>query len=135
MDPLSVSTGVITILQATTAMISICYNFKAALRKTPWSLTRIIDELQCLRDILESLEKLAQEIDQPSRVGKRPVFRLLCQPKDGPFVICLRELSFLEKEMKCSSYAGIKGLKKKAALQALGWQLKDNDAKGMAGPH
>jgi hypothetical protein len=129
MDPLSISTGVITLLQATTAMISMCYNFRAALKNTPWSLTRIIDELKCLRNILESLEELAQDLDQPSRLGKRPVFKLLCEPDNGPLVVCLRELSCLEKKIKSSSYAGIKGLKRKAALQALGWQLEDDDAK------
>lgn len=129
MDPLTISTSVITLLQATTAIISVCYNFRAALKNAPWSLTSIIEELKCLRSILESLEELAQGLDKPSGLGKRPVFESLSDPDNGPLVICLRELSILDKKMKSSGYAGTAGLRRKAALQALGWQLKDRDAK------
>jgi hypothetical protein len=58
MEPLSITTGVITILQATTTVITICYNFRAALKNESWSLTSIINELKGLRDILERLEEL-----------------------------------------------------------------------------
>lgn len=129
MDPLSITASVITLLQATTAIISICYSFRAALKNAPWSLTRIIDELKCLRNILESLEELSHGLDQSSGSGKRPVFEWLSDPDNGPFIICLRELSSLDKKIKFSSYAGTTGLKRKSALQALGWQLKDGDAK------
>jgi hypothetical protein len=129
MDPLSISTGIITVLQATSTLISVCYNFRAALKSAPWSLTQVIEELKCLRNILESLEELAHTLDDPSRLSKRPVFELLSDPVNGPLVLCRRELSSLEKKIKCSSYAGTTGLKRKAALQALGWQLRDRDAK------
>lgn len=129
MDPLSISTSIITLLQATTAIISICYNFRAALKNTPWSLTNIIEELKCLRNILESLEELAQNLDEPSGLRNRPIFKLLSNPENGALAICLRELSVLDKKIKSSAFVGITGLKRKAALQALGWQLRDKDAK------
>ena len=129
MDPLSVSTGVITILQATTAIISVCYDFRAALKDKPWSLTDIINELKGLRNILESLEELAQDLDQPQGPDKRPIFELLSNSDNGPLVICQRELNILDKKIRASSYAGTNGSRRKAVLQALRWQLKDRDAK------
>lgn len=74
-----------------------------------------------MRSILESLEELAQGLDKPSGLGKRPVFESLSDPDNGPLVICLRELSILDKKMKSLGYAGTAGLRRKAALQALGW--------------
>src|SRR5882757_6351838 len=129
MDSLSISTGIITLLQATTAIISVCYNFRAALKDVPWSLTRIVDELRCLRNILESLEELAQDLDEPSGLERRPVFASLSDPDNGPLVICLRELRILHGKLNSSNYPGTAGLKRKSALQAIGWQLKDRDAK------
>jgi hypothetical protein len=135
MDPLSVSTGVITILQATTTIISVCYDFRAALKDEPWSLTDIINELKGLRNILESLEELAQDLDQPQGPDKRPIFELLPNSDNGPLVICQRELNILDKKIRASSYAGTNGSRRKAVLQALRWQLRDRDAKRMPGTY
>jgi hypothetical protein len=93
MDPLSISTGIITLLQATTTIISVYYNFRAALKDRPWSLTRIIDELKCLRNILESSEELAQSVDSPSGLGTRPVVESLSEPDNGPLLILTQTLS------------------------------------------
>lgn len=133
MDPLSVCTGVITLLQATTATLSVCYNFKAALRNTPWSLTRIIDELKCLRDLLERLEGLGQTLYKDpagEQEGEEGVLKIskISASNTNPLSICYRDLIYLDEKLKTSTYSGTTGLKRRAALQALGWQLKDREA-------
>ncbi|KAI0808837.1 hypothetical protein GGR55DRAFT_680053 [Xylaria sp. FL0064] len=129
MDPLTISTGIITLLQATTAIITTCYDFRAALKKAPWSLTKIVEELKGLRSILEGLDELALDCEDPERLGMRPALEICMNPDNGPLVICLRELTNLDQKLRFSSYAGISGRKRMAAIQALGWQLSEKDAK------
>jgi len=129
MDPLTITTGVIAILQATSAIISLCYDFKAALKNEPWSLTTTINGLKDLRNVLEKLEELTQNFNMPLSSSNRPIFELLSNSDDGPLVICERELSFLEKKIRASTYSEINGSRSKAILQALRWQFKDKDAK------
>ncbi|KAI0425674.1 hypothetical protein F5Y09DRAFT_352082 [Xylaria sp. FL1042] len=130
MDPLTISTGIITLLQATTAIITTCYDFRAALKKAPWSLTKIVEELKSLRSILEGLDELALDWEKPARFGMRPALEMCMNPDNGPLVICLREVTNLGQKLKFSSYAGITGRRRMAAIQALGWQLTEKDAKG-----
>jgi hypothetical protein len=129
-DPLSISASIIAVLQATNSVVSLCYGFRAALKKAPWSLTRIIDQVKDLRNTLETLDRLADTIDDrsPEEAKKRPVFRLLCEPKEGPLATCLRELAYLEEKIMSSSRFGNTGSKRRAFIQAVGWQLNDRDA-------
>ncbi|KAI0455785.1 hypothetical protein F5B21DRAFT_182284 [Xylaria acuta] len=129
MDPLTISTGIITLLQATTAIITTCYDFRAALNKAPWSLTKIVEELKSLRGVLESLDELALEGNKPARFGTRPALEICLNPDNGPLVICLRELTDLGQKLKFPSYVGTTGRKRKAAIQALGWQLSEKEVK------
>lgn len=63
MDPLSISASIIALLQATSALISVCYDFRACIKNAPWSLTRVIDEVKSLRNILETLDRLTDSIE------------------------------------------------------------------------
>lgn len=129
MDPLTITTGIITLLQATTSIITACYDFRAALNNTPWSLTEILEELRSLRGILEILDGLALEWNNPRKLGMRPALEICLNPDNGPLVICLREITNLGQKLKFSSCIGTTGRKRKAAIQALGWQLSEKDAK------
>lgn len=128
MDPLSISASLIALLQATSSVISLCYDFRAVLTSSPWSLTRVIDEVKSLRNILETLEQLSRSdsSDSKSIMKRRPVFELLCDPGNGPLVRCERELRYLEE--KIIAPLGKGGGKRKALCQAMGWRLKDGDA-------
>ena len=130
MDPLSISASIIAVLQATNSVVSICYDFRAALKKAPWSLTRIIEEVKDLRNVLETLDRIAETMnDRPAGDTKRqPIFRLLCEPDTGPLASCLRELTNLERKITSSSCVGKAGFKGRAFIQAVTWQLKDHDA-------
>jgi len=131
MDPLSISASIIAILQATNTVISVCYDFRAATKKTPWSLTRVIGEIKDLRNVLETLESLADELDDPSLLSskKRPIFNLLCDPQDGPLAACFRELNYLKEKISFPADARKPDSTRRALIQALGWQLSDRDAK------
>jgi hypothetical protein len=131
MDPLSITASIIAILQATNSIISICYDVKAALKQEPWSLTRIMDEVKDLRTVLETLERLASRLDDPNSMDskRKPVLEILCEPEMGPLARCIRELTFLEDKITSSNRMGSSGTKRRAFLQAMGWQLKDQDAK------
>jgi hypothetical protein len=136
MDPLSVSASIIAVLQASNAIVSVCYNFKAAMRKTPWSLSRIIDEVKDIRRILETLELLSEEGEYSSETDeetegkkRRPIFNLLCKPETGPLDSCLRELRFLEKKINNLGGNKTSVTKTEALIQALKWHLSDRDAR------
>lgn len=130
MDPLSISASIIAVLQATNSVVSLCYDFRAALKKAPWSLTRIIEDVKDLRGVLETLDRLVETTnDKPGAdAKKRPVFQLLCEPETGPLASCLRELAYLERKIASSSCVGKTGSKGRAFIQAVSWQLKDQDA-------
>jgi hypothetical protein len=57
MDPLSVTASIIAVLQATSAVLSICYDYRCAIKHSPWGLERAVDEIRDLRNVLESLKQ------------------------------------------------------------------------------
>jgi hypothetical protein len=128
MEPLSITTGVITILQATTTVITICYNFRAALKNESWSLTSIINELKGLRDILERLEELIQDKDHKNGSTTGTASDMLFKLHNGPLLVCQKELKALEETIQGASHAQTQGSKRRAFLQAVHWQIKDKDA-------
>jgi hypothetical protein len=98
MDPLSISASIIALLQATTTVLSICYDFRACIKNAPWSLTTVVDEIKSLRNIIETLEQLFQT-DVNTFSKRQPIFELLCDPENGPLVSCERELLYLEEKI------------------------------------
>ena len=131
MDPFSLCANVITVLQATYDIISICYDFRAALKQSPWGLTRVLDNVTDLRTILERLERLAsEEEDLPQKSSsRRKNLELLSAPNSGPLACCRRELDRLSKILSPSSLAGAQGTKRHAFIRALGWRIKNQDIK------
>jgi hypothetical protein len=134
MDPLTIATGVITLLQATTTLISVCYDFRAALKNEPWSLTNIIHELKSLRIIIESLEENSHGRGSPKDRNKSD--RSADEQPDatgGALAICHQEGAFLDKQIRGSSYSAAKRSTRNAFLQALRWQLRERDVEECIG--
>ncbi|KAI4678733.1 uncharacterized protein J4E84_008551 [Alternaria hordeiaustralica] len=134
MDPLSVTANVITVLQVANSIITICYEVRSALKQSPWSLTRTIDEIRDLRNVLESLEQVCRALDtsKESDTARFRTFRLLCESETSPLSRCLQELSDLEKKINSGKQTpGRSTLLAKARVftQVMGWQLKEGDAK------
>lgn len=137
MDPLSVAASVIAVLQAANAIISVCYDFKAILRDgAPWGLDQVLGEIQDLRSVLESLvrlteassEKLTSSSSSIAANQRRPPFELLCEPGRGPLVACARELKALDV-LITSNFDGRSGSKRRALMQAVGWQIKEKEVR------
>ncbi|KAI4952850.1 hypothetical protein J4E86_006386 [Alternaria arbusti] len=134
MDPLSVTANVITVLQVASSIITICYEVRSALKQSPWSLTRTIDEIRDLRNVLESLEQVCRALDtsKESDTARFRTFQLLCESETSPLSRCLQELLDLEKKISSGKQtSGRSTLLAKARVfaQVMGWQLKEGDAK------
>jgi hypothetical protein len=130
MDPLSILSGVIAVLQATNTVISVCYDFRAAVKEAPWSLTRTLDEIKDLRDVLETIERLVDRPDHiaSTNIEKRPALRLLQESEQSPLASCLRELGCLQDKIDNSCRASQPGSRIRAFTEAIKWRLKDRDA-------
>ncbi|GAD96704.1 conserved hypothetical protein [Paecilomyces variotii No. 5] len=127
MDPLSVTASIIALLQAANAVLSICYNYSCLSTGSSSGLSTIIDEVCSLRNVLESLVRLAQEENKNS--ARLPTLRLLCQPS-GPLASGLEKLESLERRLAPSSYySGKAPSRRQAFLQALSWPLKEAESR------
>ena len=126
MDGLSIATGIITLVDATHKVISICQNYKAAVKGAEWELPRIIEEVGSLRGVLQGLEGLAKlaENGDPAAMSQLQQLSRLCDPKTGTLALCLSELQTLERELIPPGWTGESESKRRKLIQALGWPLK-----------
>jgi hypothetical protein len=129
MDPLSVTVSAIAVIQATSAVLSICYDYRSAIKNTPWALAKAIEEVRDLRNVLESLENLSKRLEtQDLKEDKRlSTLRLLCTSDKGPLQACLLELNRLETNLSSPKWANQLGRKRKALIQVIGWQVKESE--------
>jgi hypothetical protein len=130
MDPLSVTVSIIAVLQAANSVVSVCYDFRAAIKDSPWALSRITSSINELRVILSRLEQVANESElnfDETNIARLSTLEVLCQ--DGGAVSnCLEELKILEKKLVPGSWAGKEGGKRRALIQSTGWQFMGNEA-------
>ena len=126
MDGLSIATGIITLIDATHKVISICQNYKAAVKGAEWELPRIIEEVDSLRGRLQCLERLAKQAENgdPAAMSLLPQLNRLCDPKTGTFALCLSELQILERKLIPPGWTGESESKLRNLIQAVGWPLK-----------
>jgi hypothetical protein len=131
MDPLSITASIIAVLQAANAVISVCYDYRSALKETPWALTKVADEVKSLRVVLETLEAISRDLafTKTGPQSRLAALELLCAPDGGLLDICLSDLSSLEKKLSSPSWYDKIGPKRRAAIKATGWRLKETDAK------
>lgn len=131
MDPLSITASVVTLIDATSKVVSICQDYNAAVKGTDWELPRIIEEVKSLRDVLQDLERLAKlaENADPTAVNRLPQLRLFCDPKTGTLALCLSEIQILEQKLMPPRWSGESGSKRRKLIQVLRWPLKRNFVK------
>ncbi|KAL8935840.1 MAG: hypothetical protein Q9216_005232 [Gyalolechia sp. 2 TL-2023] len=127
MDPLSVTANIVTLIGATHDVVTICYNYKAAAKGAPWALSKIIDELNNLRRVLESIERLYRDDDDtdPSTLSRLQHVKQLCA-KDGSIT---KELEGLAKQLCPPKLASVDGSRRQALMKSLQWPLKEGEAK------
>src|ERR1700735_5751195 len=126
MEPLSVAASIIAVLQAANAVISICYDIRAAVKGAPWALSRIINSISELRLVLSRLEQVANEAElnsDPISAAKLPTLQALCQD-GGALKNCFEELTVLEQSLAPPSWAGKTGSKRRGLIQSVGGRFK-----------
>ena len=128
MDPLSISASIVTLIDATNGVISICSNYARAAKGASWALSKLIDELKSLRNILESLDQLSWEggdRDTASTLRLKAIYEL-CNAKDGHIA---KELEILNENIRPPDWASKDGSKRRALVQSLTWPLKEEKCK------
>lgn len=60
MDPLSLTGTLIAVLQITTSVISVCYDYRAGVASASRDVIRITDSLNALKDSLDALLRLVE---------------------------------------------------------------------------
>jgi hypothetical protein len=97
MDPLSITSGIIAVLQASHTVISICLECRAAVKKAPTALTKVVYKVKDLRNVLEELEGAASELCEEDRHDSHTgsAMQILAQ-SDGPLDRCLAAFNKLE---------------------------------------
>ena len=97
MDPLSVTASIIAVLQVSGAVVSICYDYRNAVKDAVKEATQITDEVKSLQDVLERLLKLA-ELEIARGSSRLQAMQHLVQP-DGALPRCQDDLSTLRRKL------------------------------------
>ncbi|KAI9878600.1 MAG: hypothetical protein M1830_000460 [Pleopsidium flavum] len=120
MDPLSVTASIVTILQLSAAVLSICYKFRKSVKGASGEAAKITKDLKALQDILEQLLELA-EIEEKTGTSRLSSLSSLTK-SNGPLARCLHELESLEQKLKPAT--GLKQVGK-----ALSWPFKEGEVR------
>ena len=123
MDPLSISAGIIALIQATNEVVSLCYNFATA-KSTARTVSELLDQLKSLRNVLESLEQYCKSNDltDPATSAQLGTITALCDMENSPIA---KELTYLGEKLRPPSWASRDGSRRKALVQSLTWPLKE----------
>ena len=129
MDPLSITASVITVLQASEAVISVCCDYRSAIKGSSWEVPKVLEEVRGLRNVLRILEELANKAETPGspEANRLPAFKSLCDPDTGILSTCCVELERLKTKLALPEWVGPTGPKRRAALGAISWPLKKGD--------
>lgn len=120
MDPLSVTASCIAILQLSGAIINTCYDYRSRVKSAVKDASRIVNELNSLRSIIESLFILLED-EAESRPHEKSALKELAR-EDGPLTQCEAELEVLKNDL---------GPKEgwRATKAMLLWPLKESDVR------
>ena len=123
MDPLSISAGIIALIQATSEVVLLCYNFATA-KSTARTISDLLDQLKSLRNVLESLEQFCKgdAFANPVTSAQLGTITALCDMDNGPIA---KELTYLGEKLRPPNWANRDGSRRKALVQSLTWPLKE----------
>ncbi|KAK8903052.1 hypothetical protein ACHAPF_001425 [Botrytis cinerea] len=125
MDPLSLSASLIAVLQITGSLISFCYDYRQGVKHASKEIVQISDELNSLRDILDSLLKIAERAES-NGFSQLSTFELLLKD-DGPLFVCKTELEKLRGKLEKGGVGGSEGWR--AVRERLVWPLKEGEVR------
>ena len=129
MDPLSITASVVTVIQAAEAVISVCCNYRSSIKGSSWEVSRVLEEIRGLRDVLRILEGLADKAETSGSTDQSRFLALkfLCDPGTRILSRCRNELEMLESSPAPPGRSGSAGPKRKAWVEALRWPLQRGD--------
>lgn len=123
MDPISITGTIIAVLQITSSLISICYDYRTAVKGASWEAVQITEELTSLRNILESLLQVVEksQSSEGKDSSRLATFELLA--KDGGLLMnCKAELERLKSKLEPET-----GWRK--VRNSLIWPLKEGEVR------
>lgn len=129
MDPISITSAVVTVLQAAEAVISVCCNYRSSIKGSSWEVSQTLEDTRALRNVLRILEGLADNAEtsgstEPSRLS---ALKSLCDPDTGVLNSCCTELEKLNSKLVPPAWSGPPGSKRRGLVEALSWPLKRED--------
>ena len=119
MEIVGAAASIITVVQITGTLVSICYDYQSGTRHYPKDIVKITHELQSLRNVLERLADIANSQDDSASMALSTLDSL--NHPGGPLEICRVELAKLE--LKLTPAEG----RLKQAGRTLTWPLKEKD--------
>jgi hypothetical protein len=120
MDPLSVTASAIAILQISGTIINLCYNYRSRVKNAAKEASRIVNELNGFRSVIESLFVFLEE-DSENKSAQSSALGKLAQ-SGGALVRCINELKVLEEKLEPKE--GWRAVK-----AAILWPLKESEVK------
>ena len=121
MDPLSITAGIIAVLEVAGKVLLICYEYRFAVKNAPKELLRISEKVKSLRSVLETLEPLASQLESADSIAQAQMPALKIS-----LAMCRDELSALEKKLTLPRLNGQPGLRK-VLIWPVCWKLKEKD--------
>ena len=112
-EPIGLVGTLIAIVQISSKVVSICYEYRRSVKSAPREISQILEEVTSLRNIVERLANIAETDEGASSL---PSLRATTDD-NGPLAICLSEIESLKIQLKPE-----KGWKAKG--KALLWPLK-----------
>ena len=125
MEAVGAVSALITIIQVTARVVSMCYDYQSGFRRYPKDVVKLTHELQSLRNLLERLADLLHSEDD-STSAVLPTLDSL-KGLGGPLEVCEEELTQLE--IKLASARD----RFRRAGQALIWPIKEKDVQKTLG--
>lgn len=121
----------ITVIQTTYEVIAVCQSYIAARHNATWEFPRVIAELKNVRDVLVSLETLAEKAESgdPTVRHRLPQLRNLCQPDHGALHLCMTEIQALREKLAPPKWVGKDGSKRADVYRAMAWPLQGDSTK------
>jgi hypothetical protein len=119
MDPLSVTASAIAVLQISGTIINLCYDYRSRVKNAAKEASRIVNELNGLRSVIDLLFVLLE--DESVKSTQHSALDKLAQD-EGPLTRCITELKALEKKLEPQEGW-------RAAKAAILWPLKESDVK------
>ncbi|KAL9603238.1 MAG: hypothetical protein Q9219_001258 [cf. Caloplaca sp. 3 TL-2023] len=128
MDPLSILVSIVTLIDATQRVVKTCYNYAARFKEAPLALCGLIEELNGLRRILQSIEQLSRSNNNsnPAFVQRLEYVRYLSDAANGPIA---KQLEDLMQRIRPPKWMGRDRSKPKAFMHSLTWPLKENETR------